>query len=78
MLCEVFNEKHIQYKNHQKTLDDLKANDVPLTGYLKAKDEAGILFEDKTIYILQDMSQVQKKDIFSMKERCYYTLKNTN
>lgn len=77
-LNELCQQKSIEYNKLAAQAKELKSNAVVLSDYLQRKDEKGMDTEDiYSIALLEDKSEVKKKDIFILIERTSNVLQNT-
>lgn len=78
-LNENCKEKNIECNQLEKILEEMKKNSAILSEYLIFKDSKAPEFDD--IYstaLLEDQSEVVKKDVFVHIERTAETIKQTN
>ena len=77
-LNELCQQKSIEYNRLAAQAKELKSNAVVLGGYLQRKDDRGVDTDDiYSIALLEDKSEVKKKDIFILIERTSNVLQNT-
>lgn len=77
-LNELCQQKSIEYNRLAAQANELKSNALVLGDYLQRKDDKGMDTEDiYSIALLEDRSEVKKKDIFILIERTSNVLQNT-
>jgi hypothetical protein len=77
-LNELCQQKSIEYNRLAAQAKELKSNAVVLGDYLQRKDDRGVDTDDiYSIALLEDKSEVKKKDIFILIERTSNVLQNT-